>query len=251
VLAALVSGVPVVLYEQNAVPGLVNRTLARFCKQVMLGFSQAAAHLPHAGAIYTGNMVRENIAKVQWQAHQVPCLLVMGGSQGALFLNEKVPQACARLKQEGFDFRVLHVCGRYQNPRPKVLAIYDKAGVEAEVWEFCDNMPYFYRQGDVMIARSGAMTVSEALMVGMPCLFVPLPHAADQHQRYNAQSVSEQGGAWCLLQHDTSLETLTHLLKETLCQAEILQNMHQSMKKIAKKDAKQSQLDVLSAWLER
>ena len=250
VVAALLSGVPVVLYEQNAVPGLVNRTLARFCKKVMLGFSQAEPYLPHADCVYTGNIVRESIAQVQWNPHQTPCLLVLGGSQGALFLNEKAPQACAKLKQEGFHFRVLHVCGYYQNPHPKVCALYDEAGVEAKVMTFCDDMPNFYAQGDLMIARSGVMSVSEAAMVGMPCLFVPLPHAADQHQLYNARSLSEQGGALCVSQHDTSLETLTRLLKKTLCDPEALRYMHQKMCGLAKKDAKTSQLNVLSTWLE-
>jgi len=251
VVAALLSSIPVVLYEQNAVPGLVNRTLARFCKKVMLGFTQAEIHLPHAHCVYTGNIVRESIAQVQWQAHQPPCLLVMGGSQGALFLNEQVPQACAKLKQEGFDFKVLHVCGNYQSPRANVLAIYQKAGIAAEVLNFCNDMPSFYAQGDVMLARAGAMSVSEAALVGMPCLFVPLPHAADQHQLHNARSLSEQGAAHCVVQHETSMDALTLLLKQTLCEPELLRKMNQKMRILAKRDAKSSQLDVLSAWLEK
>ncbi|MDQ6994578.1 MAG: undecaprenyldiphospho-muramoylpentapeptide beta-N-acetylglucosaminyltransferase [Mariprofundaceae bacterium] len=250
VLAALLSGIPVILYEQNAVPGLVNRTLARFCKQVMLGFSQAAQHLPHAHCMYTGNIVRNSIAEVQWQAHKIPCLLVMGGSQGARFLNEKVPLACQQLKQEGFHFRVLHVCGNYQNPQAKVLALYQEAGIDAEVMPFCHDMPNFYAQGDVMMARAGAMSVSEASIVGMPCIFVPLPHAADQHQWFNAQSVCEHGGGICISQHETSLPALVNVLKDTLCQPKSLHDMHQVLKRIAKKDAKTSQLNVLSPWLE-
>ena len=251
VMAALLSGVPVVLYEQNAVPGLVNRNLARFCQKVMLGFSEAAEHLPRVSCIHTGNIVRHVIHKVAWQQHTPPCLLVMGGSQGALFLNKQVPQACEVLKREGLAFRVLHVCGHYQHPRERLLKQYKDVGIEAEVMTFCEDMPDFYRQGDLMIARSGAMSVSEAMVVGMPCLFVPLPHAADQHQMLNAQSLSQHGAAICLDQSVTSVQTLADTLRQTLCQPEMLNKMNKITHQLAKKDAKACQLAVLAMWLER
>jgi len=249
VVAALVSGVPVVLYEQNARLGLVNRTLARFCQKMMLGFSEVAKEIPHVATVYTGNMVRQSIHAVRWQAHTPPCLLVMGGSQGALFLNDLLPQACAVLKSEGFEFQVKHVCGSYQQPRERIVQQYADAGVTAEVMVFCDDMPSFYAQGDLLVARAGAMTLSEVGVVGMPALFVPLPTAADQHQWFNARSLSDQGAALCLQQADGSVEVVVELLRTTLCQPKVLEKMSQMTWQCAKRDAKAAQLAVLAEWM--
>ncbi len=250
VLAALLSGIPVVLYEQNAVPGLVNRTLARFCHTMMLGFGAAAKHVPYADVVETGNIVRQSMMDTHWQAHQPPCLLVTGGSQGALFLNETVPEACVLLKQRGYDIRVLHLCGRFQNPQPRLQEFYQQAGIDAEVLEFCSDMPSFYAQADMMIARAGAMTVSEAAAVGMPCIFVPLPHAADQHQWHNAQALSQHGAALCVSQHETSANDLADVLEQHLCQVEVLEDMHHAARQALQRDATSAQLQVLQTWFE-
>jgi UDP-N-acetylglucosamine--N-acetylmuramyl-(pentapeptide) pyrophosphoryl-undecaprenol N-acetylglucosamine transferase len=250
VLAAIVSRIPVVLYEQNAVPGLVNRTLARFAKCMMLGFAEAEKHITNTSTAHTGNIVRSDIAAVTWQAHTPPCLLVLGGSQGARFLNETVPQACACLKERAHTFTVIHICGGDDTQQTSVQQRYQHANIHAEVIRFCADMPSFYARGNVLIARSGAMTVSEASMVGLPSIFVPLPHAADQHQTYNAQSLSHHGAAITLQQSDISIETLTDILEATLFDSEKQNKMHQQLLSLRVCDAKERQLHVLSPWLQ-
>lgn len=248
VIAALISRIPVVLYEQNAVPGLVNRSLARFSKRIMLGFSEAQKHLKSKHTVHTGNIVRAGIANIQWQQHTPPCLLVLGGSQGARFLNQNIPQACVSLHEQGKTITVLHVCGGDEKQRCEIAKIYQQAGITAKVMTFCADMPDFYSRGDLMVARAGAMTVAEASMVGLPCIFIPLPHAADQHQRFNARSLSDQGAALLAEQSEHNANTLAQLIDETLFGAEQLQLMHKANCLVRVKDAKQRQLGVLEKW---
>ena len=250
VLAAIISRVPVILYEQNAVPGMVNRTLARFAQCVILGFSEAEKHLKNSTSIYTGNIVRDTIANMHWQAHTPPCLLVLGGSQGARIFNESIPKACEKLKSQGHSFTVIHICGNDKKQQASVQQMYQDADVDAQVISFCSDMPSFYAQGSLLIARSGAMTVSEVSMVGMPSIFVPLPHAADNHQMHNAYSLSEHGAAIMLQQKDMDIDTLTHILNDTLLNQYQLERMHQACLKQRITDAKTRQLEVLTPWLQ-
>lgn len=249
VLAALLAGVPVVLYEQNAVAGMVNRGLARFSKKIMLGFQQAQLNLPALRCIYTGNMVRQSIAEQQSSAHEIPCLLIMGGSQGARFLNQNVPAACAQLQQRGRVFKVCHIVGSHDDCSD-ISALYRAADVDADVIQFCEDMPSFYARGDLLMARSGAMTVSEVMACALPTIFVPLPSAADQHQYHNAVGLCEQDAALLLDQDDCSLDHLIETLDQTLFNRDKLLAMRQAMSAAAPKDVKNRQLRVLAPWLE-
>lgn len=250
VAAALISSVPVILYEQNAMPGLVNRTLARFCRGVMLGFADAAKHLS-ASTHVTGNIVRTPIAAVRWQPHQPPRLLVLGGSQGALVLNRMLPEACAMLAREGREFVVTHVCGRDEAMQQQVRETYAVGAVRAEVLPFCDDMPAFYGSGDLMVARSGAMTVSEAAACGMPALFVPLPHAADDHQRCNAETLANSGAARVLNQRELTAESLAAEIESVLFDSEGLAKMSEAALRQSPAAAGERQLDVLAPYLNR
>lgn len=249
VLAALTSRIPVILYEQNAVPGLVNRKLARFCKAIMLGFAEAVRWLPKGKSIVTGNMVRESIATVSWQAHTPPRLLVLGGSQGAAFLNETVPAACRLLKEQGKAFTVTHIAGKDEATNQKVRETYSEAGIEAEVLGFCNEMPWFYASGDLMIARSGAMTVGEASTCGMPAIYVPLPHAADHHQFYNAKASADKDAARIIEQEHCSANDLADLLTSLLFDNERLAQMSANAKACAPVDAREKQLASIRDYL--
>jgi len=249
VLAALLCRIPVVLYEQNAMPGLVNRTLARFCDAIMLGFEAARSRLPgRIRSIVTGNIVRRDIRRVSWQTHQPPRLLVMGGSQGAAVLNSQVPEACALLARKGRRFFVSHIAGRDETARSRAESVYRQAGIEARVLGFCDAMPEFYADGELLIARAGAMTVSEAAAIGLPSILVPLPHAADDHQRANAESLGD--GAIIIDQSRLTPMLLAATIEELLFDPERLEAMHRRLKERAIEDAAERQIGVLSDYLE-
>ncbi len=250
VIAAMLARVPVILYEQNAIPGLVNRKLYRFCRKMMLGFASAQAYLPDTvKTVVTGNVIREEIRAVTYQQHEPPRLLIVGGSQGAMFLNETVPLACVKLAQKGLHFAVTHLVGEGEGRVEKVSCIYQDAGIDAEVLNFSDDMPALFAKSSLMVARAGAMTVGEAAAVGMPSLFVPLPWAADNHQYYNAKVMQDVGAAM-ILNQDTCDETLLALkLRKSLCSPDVLQDMHQAAAKVFIDNAKALQLEVLSPYL--
>ncbi|MFQ5344590.1 MAG: undecaprenyldiphospho-muramoylpentapeptide beta-N-acetylglucosaminyltransferase [Mariprofundus sp.] len=250
VAAALISRVPVVLYEQNAMPGLVNRTLARFSRCIMLGFEAASNKLAgRVRRVVTGNVVRESIMSRRWQAHVPPRLLVLGGSLGARVLNRTVPEACRLLRREGREFAVSHIVGRDGEALQQVREIYQQAGISAEVLPFCEDMAGFYGRGNLMVARAGAMTVCEAACVGMPTLFVPLPHAADDHQRHNAEALACTAAAVVLDQQTLDAESLAVHIEANLFHPEKLTAMSQAACAAAPYDAQKKQLDVLADYL--
>jgi len=250
VAAALISRIPVVLYEQNAMPGLANRTLARFCRCIMLGFAAASDKLAgRAHRVVTGNVVRESISAIRWQNHIPPRLLVLGGSQGAMVLNQTVPQACQMLAREGREFVVSHIVGGDETTLQQVGRMYAQSEIKAEVLPFCEDMAEFYGSGNLMVARAGAMTVCEAACVGMPTLFVPLPHAADDHQRHNAETLSRAGAALVLDQQNLDAESLAAHIDAHLFHPETLAGMSQAAYAAAPYAAQEKQLDVLAGYL--
>jgi len=250
VVAALISRVPVVLYEQNAIPGLVNRQLHRFCHTMMLGFAAAKQQLNSMDKVaVTGNIVRQSIKDVQRRPQDKPTLLMMGGSQGAMFLNETMPKVCAKLAAAGHDFRVVHLVGAGEGRVEAVLSIYAKAGIEAEVMAFCEVMPSLYAKASLMIARAGAMTVCEAAAVGLPAMFVPLPSAADNHQYFNAKALADMGAAVILSQDESDETTLEKKVADVLFQPQKLADMARASRSAFIKNADVLQLQVLAPFL--
>lgn len=213
-LAAKLLGIPVVLHEQNAVPGLTNKVLARLASAQAQAFDKT---LP--GAHTTGNPVRADILALPapvLPAHAIPRVLIFGGSQGAQALNQTVPAAIA---QSGVQVDVLHQAGRDQVAATQ--ALYQAAGVQAQVVEFLDDMAQAYQWADLAIGRSGALTVSELAAVGLPAILVPLPIAVDDHQTANGRWLERAGAAEIVPQSQLA-EQLPKRLKSWLCQPDVL-----------------------------
>jgi UDP-N-acetylglucosamine--N-acetylmuramyl-(pentapeptide) pyrophosphoryl-undecaprenol N-acetylglucosamine transferase len=248
-LAAALQRIPLVLYEQNAVAGMSNRILARFSKKIMLGFAEAAERLPEDKCVYTGNLVSRAISRLQWKRHTPPCLLVLGGSQGAMFLNEQLPKACALLSAQGLKLKVMHIAGNRPEAIEATRAAYREAGVSAEVMGFHRQMQDFYAGGDLLIARSGAMTVSETAAAGMPCIYIPLPGAADHHQHRNAGVLVGIGAAVMLEQDEATPERIADTIATLLNHPEELEHMSRAAKQAMPADAWARQSTVLSRWL--
>jgi len=250
VAAAILRRIPVVLYEQNAVAGLVNRKLACFSQGVLLGFTEAADGLPRKKCRHIGNLVPQSIRDVRWQSHTPPRLLVLGGSQGAQFMNETVPEACRILKRTGHVFTVTHVAGEAAGRVANIENIYHNIEVNAEVLGFCRDMPGLYAKGDLMIARAGAMSVSEAAVVGMPAIFVPLPHAADNHQYHNARSLASLGAAVLIDQESSDAGILAGEIEKLLFDAKRLKSMSEAAVESVPEHGEEQLLGILGTWLE-
>jgi len=215
VLSAAVMGRPSAVAEQNALPGLTNRLLARFVRRVYTAFPEAAGRLPRRKVSELGNPIRQNIQALSEAepSSQSACrVLVMGGSQGARSLNERVPAALAALA-EHTPLTVRHQCGR--GNAASVRAAYDAAGLTtAGVDEFIDDVASALRDADVVVARAGATTVAELACVGRPAVFVPFPFAADDHQTVNARSLVDAGAARMVADAALSAQTLREALED-------------------------------------
>ena len=210
-LMARLAGIPMVVHEQNAVAGTANRWLARFARKVLAGFPGA---LP--GAIMVGNPVRQAFtalppAAQRYATRQGPLrLLVVGGSLGASILNDVVPQALARLP-EGERPIVRHQAGVQHIEA--LQRRYEEYGVQASCEAFIDDMADAYAQTDVVVCRAGAMTVAEVAAAGVAALFIPLPHAIDDHQTANARYLADCKGAWLQPQTGFTAEWLADWLR--------------------------------------
>lgn len=250
-LAARWCGVPLLVHEQNAVAGLTNKLLARLAHHVMLGFAAAQRQLPRAEV--TGNPLRAEWLQALPAPHNsIPKLLVVGGSLGAQALNQAVPQALAQLAgaqaPKKLPLQILHQCGRERVEH--VRSAYQQAGISTvEVVEFIDAMHQAYAEADVVICRAGALTVAELALVGTPAIFVPLPHAVDDHQTANAQALVDAGAGYLLPQAQLlQLQPLLQLLQPLLTDADKRAAMRANAARVARADATAAVVNQCERW---
>jgi UDP-N-acetylglucosamine--N-acetylmuramyl-(pentapeptide) pyrophosphoryl-undecaprenol N-acetylglucosamine transferase len=201
VVGAWLRRIPAVLLEQNVVPGAANRMLARLARRVCVGFEATAASFRPGLAAYTGNPIRAGVlrALAARTPHERPALLVFGGSAGARRLNRATVDAVPLLRARGTDLDVRHQTGTQDVD--EVRAAYARLGVPARVEPFIGDMGAAYAAADLVVARAGAMTCAEVTAAGLPALLVPYPHAADDHQRRNAEVLAAAGAAEIIPDH--------------------------------------------------
>ncbi len=203
-IAAKSLKISLVLHEQNAIPGLTNKLLAPFAKQVLTAFPQKK--ITGEKVLQVGNPIRlglEDLPKVQAQAPFK--ILVLGGSRGALALNEKIPQALALLPISKRP-EIIHQTGKEKLQQTKEF--YLTAEVKAQVVPFIDDMVAAYSQADLVICRAGALTISELIAAARPAIMIPFPYAADDHQTANAKVLVGLQGGEIALQKDLTPEAL-------------------------------------------
>jgi UDP-N-acetylglucosamine--N-acetylmuramyl-(pentapeptide) pyrophosphoryl-undecaprenol N-acetylglucosamine transferase len=192
--AAASRGIPLLLIEQNVQPGRANVWLARSASLVCTAF---AATRPLLGAEcpvrVTGTPVRALATERSTKTSRPRQLLVMGGSQGARTLNQQVPRALYRLRSLLGDWQIIHQSGTRELAATREL--YRKLACPAKVVPFIDDLPAQLAETDFAVARAGGGTIAELAAAGVPALFLPYPHAADNHQRKNADAMAEAGAA--------------------------------------------------------
>ncbi|MFJ3523645.1 undecaprenyldiphospho-muramoylpentapeptide beta-N-acetylglucosaminyltransferase [Pseudomonas sp. NPDC090203] len=241
-LAAKLSGVPLIIHEQNAVAGTANRSLASFAARVCEAFPQTFA--ASAKRRTTGNPVRAELffeTPRQALEGRKPRLLILGGSLGAEPLNKLLPEALALVPAE-LRPEVFHQAGKKHD---EVTAErYRAAGVEAQVAPFIKDMAQAYGWADLVVCRAGALTISELAAAGLPSLLVPLPHAIDDHQSRNAEYLAREGAAFVMPQRTTGAADMAARLKEVLMQPEQLKRMATTARQLAKPDATNTVVDV-------
>jgi UDP-N-acetylglucosamine--N-acetylmuramyl-(pentapeptide) pyrophosphoryl-undecaprenol N-acetylglucosamine transferase len=215
-LAALLLRVPTLAFEPNAVPGMANRLIGKRISAAAVNFAPTLAYFRNAEV--TGIPVRQEFfALPARSAESPPRLLIMGGSQGARALNQRMPEIAKALLDAVPGLTILHQAGARHAETTE--AAYSASGAPPERWKvqaFLEDMPRQFAEADLILARSGASTAAELAASGKPSLLVPFPQAADDHQRKNAEVLVEGGAAAMLLEKDMTpaalLETLTGLL---------------------------------------
>ena len=246
-LAAKTKKVPVVVHEQNAKMGLTNRTIAKFAKDVCLAFPvdniSSLFSKKSLGKFHiVGNPIRQEILNLNSQEKAFSenglNLLVLGGSQGSRAINTIIPELIEKANSENIDLNVWHQTGK--GNQASVLKSYQQYGLSEEqikVTEFIEDMAEAYRWADVVICRAGALTVSELAMAAKPAIFIPLPHAVDDHQTKNATYLVAKGAAKLIPQKDFNGTSLAQMLNSLFISDKVLQSMAKAAHNAAHADA--------------
>jgi UDP-N-acetylglucosamine--N-acetylmuramyl-(pentapeptide) pyrophosphoryl-undecaprenol N-acetylglucosamine transferase len=211
--AASLMGYRSVIWEPNAYPGLANRLLARRVDECLLVFEEAKRHLHARKVTQSGLPVRATMIPAQRAESGARPLrvLIFGGSQGARFINNLMPQVFKESNGWMNGVEVVHQTGPVDFP--KVKAAYDGAPSSIQVFEYLHDMDVRYAWADLVICRSGASTVAEISACQKAAIFIPLPTAADDHQRKNAEVLSRAGAALLFTQSELTPEKLRDSLK--------------------------------------
>lgn len=242
-LAAWIAGVPVALCEQNALPGITNRLLARIAVRIFTSFPETAGGFDPAKVVWTGNPLRAELRP--GRTHPVRrndrfTVLVLGGSQGAHRLNTAMVEALGRLAgRPGLE--VIHQTGTAD--AADTLAAYRLAGVAARVQAFFHEMGELYEAADLVVCRAGATTVAEVTALGKAALYVPFPFAADDHQRLNAGRMAAAGAAESLDEADLTGERLAERILYYADHPDALEGMAAASARLGKPDAARDIID--------
>ena len=232
-VAAKLLGIPLVVHEQNAVAGLTNKLLARIATRVLEAFPGTFASVPGRGAVLTGNPVRADIAALMPSPtpHSPLRLLVLGGSRGALAINNVIPQL---LQQCDGRIEVWHQTG--QATYEQSMAGYQQSPVVSQLWRaepFIDDMARAYQWADLVLCRSGALTVAELAAAGKPAILIPFPQAVDDHQSVNGRYLVDKGAALMIQQKDLDVSSLTAMIVQLADNPERLVAMARAAKTVS------------------
>jgi UDP-N-acetylglucosamine--N-acetylmuramyl-(pentapeptide) pyrophosphoryl-undecaprenol N-acetylglucosamine transferase len=222
-LAGVFARIPVALVEPNSVMGLANRLLAPLVRRAYTAFESVERHFRRGTVLRTGVPIGSGFSPRPYPPSGQPIsVLVLGGSQGAVALNETVPRALARLRS---DVSIVHQAGPSHDTavekRYRDLGIADRARVVS----FIEDMPEALARASLVIGRAGAGAVSEIAAIGRPSVLIPFPHAAGDHQRKNAQALEAVGAALCVPQERATAGRLAELVSSLLADRPRLEEM--------------------------
>jgi UDP-N-acetylglucosamine--N-acetylmuramyl-(pentapeptide) pyrophosphoryl-undecaprenol N-acetylglucosamine transferase len=249
-IAAWTRGIPLLVHEQNCIPGLTNRVLARLARTVLQGFP--GTFPARATVISSGNPVRPEVAALAEPRERLAGrsgplrLLVTGGSQGASILNQVVP-AALNLLPASIALEVRHQGGAKRVA--EAHRAYGEAGIQAEIEPFITDMAAAYGWADLVICRAGALTVAELAAAGVAAILVPFAHAVDDHQTRNAEYLAAGGAALILPQAALDPAALAAVLGSLLSSREKLLEMAVSARQLALPDAAEKVAAACTEWV--
>ncbi|MGI8468399.1 MAG: undecaprenyldiphospho-muramoylpentapeptide beta-N-acetylglucosaminyltransferase [Pyrinomonadaceae bacterium] len=240
-LMASLLRVPTLVMDSNALPGFTNRRLAPFVTKAALTFEEALPFFGKKG-IVTGNPVRKEFFEIESKARSEKInLLIFGGSQGARAINNAMTDALEKLPKD--KLQITHQTGEFDFE--KVSEIYKREGWTADVRAYISDMVAEFAKADFVICRAGATTCAELSAAGKASIMIPLPTAADDHQRKNAKALQSAGAARMILQRDLDGETLANEILDLINAPEKISVMERAAKKLAREDAAQVTVDLI------
>jgi UDP-N-acetylglucosamine--N-acetylmuramyl-(pentapeptide) pyrophosphoryl-undecaprenol N-acetylglucosamine transferase len=245
------------IHEQNAIPGMTNKVLSRVVGEVFISLDEAQKFFPKGKSLLTGNPIRREILAAAAQSQNPPLhpfdkegrpsrrgdfrLLVFGGSAGAHSINQALMEALPHLRDHRERLLVTHQTG--ENDLEEVRQAYDGAGFRAEVIPFINDMASAYSGASLVICRAGATTIAEMTACGRAAIFIPYPHAVDDHQRRNAEALLKQGAGFMLLERELSGENLAKMIIELVGSPEMIVRTEESARGLARLNAAQVIVD--------
>lgn len=244
VLAAILHRLPVIAMEPNAIPGMTNRKAARWTTKALVNFEETLRYFAPGQAEVTGVPVRQEFFAIGPRpASDTFHILVTGGSQGSRTLNQAGQASWPLFVRAGIRVRIVHQAGRGNGALLK--GPFEEAGVEGEVVEFLEDMPAAFARANLIVARSGASTVSELAAAGRPSILVPFPYAADDHQTRNAEAMQCAGAALMLRDGEVGGQRMFEEIARLMGAPEKLRQMGEAARRLAKPGAAQKAADAL------
>lgn len=235
-LAAAALRIPVSVLEPNSVTGLANRWLSPFCSRAYIAFPTVAKDFAKQKVRAYGVPLRSGFQADPYVARDSLRLLVLGGSLGARAINDRIPEAAARLVKAHPELSILHQTGKDEVARTQESYAREKVA-NVTVVPFIEDVPKELARADVVVSRAGAGSVSEICAVGRASVLVPFPHAADDHQATNARTVADQGAAVWLRQETADVSRLVSELERLLGDAELRTEMATKARNFGRPDA--------------
>ncbi len=249
ILAAWILGVPTIVLEQNTVPGLTNRWLAKVARAVYVMFGESAVYFPRSKVHVLGNPIRkqllDNFLRSKLDANGKFNLLVLGGSQGAHALNLRMLEAASSLASLEDKLSIVHQTG--PNDESLVRQGYAELGVEADVHAFITDVSEAYRRADLVVCRAGATTLAELTVSKKAAILIPYPYAADNHQELNARSMVQAGAALMLVERELDGKRLADLILTLARDTERLARMEQAASRVGRPEAAR---EIVDAFME-
>ncbi|MBA3976010.1 MAG: undecaprenyldiphospho-muramoylpentapeptide beta-N-acetylglucosaminyltransferase [Candidatus Solibacter sp.] len=232
VIAAILTGTPVVAVEPNAIPGIVSRLTARWVRHALVSFDQTIRHFPPGRAERAGLPIREEFFRIAPPAPDAPFhVLVTGGSRGARSLNKAAREAWPVLREGAPRVSMTLQCGPSEEAELK--AAFEGSGLDGEVTAFLDGMPAAYARASLIVSRSGAGAVSEIAAAGRPSILVPFPFAADGHQKHNALAMARAGAAVMIEDRDLDGASLARAIIDFAADPERARSMGAAARSLA------------------
>ncbi|MBU2567584.1 MAG: undecaprenyldiphospho-muramoylpentapeptide beta-N-acetylglucosaminyltransferase [Elusimicrobia bacterium] len=241
VLARLL-GVPVLIHEQNLVPGLANKILSKISNIIAISFPESEQYFPAGKTVLTGNPIRQEILESAGDTGRVSratagrkkyfTVLVFGGSQGSRSINRVVAESLGFLADRKDKIKFIHITG--ENDYGWVRHFYDKTAFHCEVVPYSENIGKYYAESDVVISRAGAGTIAELVALAKPSILIPFPHATESHQYLNAKYLFDRGCAALIEEEKLSPQLLLIMVEKLMSDPQKIKDMENSCRALSR-----------------